>query len=500
MKQIIPAIDLKDGNVVRLRQGKFSDENIYDTNPLTYVNKFHQLGCKRIHIVNLNGALDGSFENSPNYQKILDIVSKATDFGIKVQIGGGIRSSSIVSSLLSLGVSNVILGSVAVTNTALIKELVEQFGKKIIISLDSLNESIKTNGWTEDTNISLFNKFKELQDIGVQTFIITDISKDGTLEGSNKDLYKKLNTLKKKNVNIIASGGIKDVQDIESTLEVADGVIFGKSYYSGKINDSQLAELLLKYNPTRLVRRIIPCLDVKNGRVVKGVNFQNLKDSGNPVELASYYNNEGADELVFLDITATLEGRKAMVKVIRDVAEQTFIPLTVGGGIKSLEDMTEIIKSGAEKVAINSAALQNPDLLTPGAKKFGSLCIVVAIDVKRVDDQRIVFSNAGTRSTGRDAIEWALEAVAKGAGELLVTSMDRDGTKLGYDNELLRAITSKVSVPVIASGGAGTYEHFKEAINSGAEAVLAASLFHSKELEIKSLKKYLADENISVRS
>lgn len=499
MKQIIPAIDLKDGNVVRLLRGKFSDENIYDTNPLTFVDKFHQLGCKRIHVVNLNGALDGSFEESPNYLKILEIVEKASSYDMKVQIGGGIRTSSTVSSLLSIGVANVILGSIAVSNSALVKQLVDQYDKKIIVSLDSLNGTIKTSGWTEESNVSLIYKFQELQELGVRTFVVTDISKDGTLEGSNKDLYRTLGKKKKSNVTIIASGGIKDSMDIESTLDISDGVIFGKAYYSGSIKESQLSDLLLKYNPTNLIRRIIPCLDVKNGRVVKGVNFQNLRDSGDPVELASYYNAEGADELVFLDITATLEGRKAMLQVIKDVAEHTFIPLSVGGGIKTLEDMTEIIKSGAEKVAINSSALQNPDLITQGAKKFGSQCIVVAIDVKKIGNQWIVFTNAGTRSTGRNAIEWAVEAVTKGAGELLVTSMDRDGTKSGYDTELLTAITSRVSVPVIASGGAGTYEHFKEAIDCGAEAVLAASLFHYKELEIRNLKNYLAEQEISVR-
>ena len=319
------------------------------------------------------------------------------------------------------------------------------------------------------------------------------------MEGSNKELYRKLSFLKRKKVTIIASGGIRDKKDIESTVAITDGVVFGKAYYSGKITESELADVNIKYNPSNLIKRIIPCLDVKIGRVVKGVNFKNLKDIGDPVELASYYNNEGADELVFLDITATLEGRKAMLQVISSVAEQTFIPLTVGGGIKTLEDMTQIIKSGAEKVAINTAALKNPNLIAQGAKKFGSQCIVVAIDVKKEGVEWMVYGNAGTISTGINAIDWAIEAVKRGAGELLTTSMDRDGTKLGYDLELLSLITSKVNVPVIASGGAGSYQHFRDAIHSGAETVLTASLFHYKEIEIGSLKKYLQSEDIKVR-
>ncbi|MFX1532660.1 MAG: imidazole glycerol phosphate synthase subunit HisF [Promethearchaeota archaeon] len=250
---------------------------------------------------------------------------------------------------------------------------------------------------------------------------------------------------------------------------------------------------------SNLIKRIIPCLDVKEGRVVKGVKFQNLKDSGDPVELASYYNEEGADELVFLDISATLEGRKSMFKVIRTVAEQVFIPLTVGGGIRTIDDMTEIIKAGAEKVSINSAALNKPNLITEGAKKFGSQCIVVSIDAKRVENSWEVYTHAGTKPTGINAIEWAKKAVEKGAGELLVTSMDQDGTNEGYDLNLLREICSRVSVPVIASGGAGKLEHFYEAIEVGAEAVLAASLFHYNKLKIRNLKNYLDKKNISIR-
>ncbi|MFX1288482.1 MAG: imidazole glycerol phosphate synthase subunit HisF [Promethearchaeota archaeon] len=248
-----------------------------------------------------------------------------------------------------------------------------------------------------------------------------------------------------------------------------------------------------------LVKRIIPCLDVKNGRVVKGVKFKNLRDSGDPVELARYYNYNGADELVFLDISATLEGRKSMLNTIRSVAEEIFIPLTVGGGIKTIEDMTIIIKAGAEKVSINSAAISDPDLITQGAKKFGSQCIVIAIDAKKKGESWEVYSHSGSKPTGLDVLDWVKIVVEKGAGELLVTSMDRDGTNLGYDLELIQAITKIASVPLIASGGAGTKEHFLEAINNGAEAVLAASLFHYNHLRIQDLKDFLDRNNVMVR-
>ena len=279
----------------------------------------------------------------------------------------------------------------------------------------------------------------------------------------------------------------------------ADGVIVGKALYNGNISLTALGTFLDDLHNSRLIKRIIPCLDVKNGRVVKGVKFKNLRDSGDPVELARFYNENGADELVFLDISATLEGRKSMLNTIRAVAEEIFIPLTVGGGIKSIEDMTEIIKAGAEKVSINSAAINDPDLITKGAKKFGSQCIVIAIDAKKDGESWEVYSHSGTKPTGLDVLDWVKTVVDKGAGELLVTSMDKDGTNSGYDLDLIRAITDIVSVPVIASGGAGNKEHFKEAINNGAEAVLAASLFHFNRLKIQDLKEFLNAQDVLVR-
>lgn len=249
-------------------------------------------------------------------------------------------------------------------------------------------------------------------------------------------------------------------------------------------------------------KRIIPCLDVNDGRVVKGINFVNLRDAGDPVEVAAAYDKAGADEVVFLDITASSDHRATVVDMVRKVAEKVFIPFTVGGGIRTVEDFKVLLREGADKISINSSAINTPELIGNAADKFGSQCVVVAIDARRREDGSgwNVYKNGGRIDTGLDAVEWAMKANRLGAGEILLTSMDCDGTKAGYDIELTRQIADNVSIPVIASGGAGTKEHFYEALTEGhADAALAASLFHYKELGIMDLKNYLADRGVSVR-
>lgn len=249
-------------------------------------------------------------------------------------------------------------------------------------------------------------------------------------------------------------------------------------------------------------KRIIPCLDVNDGRVVKGINFVNLRDAGDPVEVAAAYDKAGADEVVFLDITASSDHRATVVDMVRKVAEKVFIPFTVGGGIRTVEDFKVLLREGADKISINSSAINTPELIGNAADKFGSQCVVVAIDARRREDGSgwNVYKNGGRIDTGLDAVEWAMKANRLGAGEILLTSMDCDGTKAGYDIELTRQIADNVSIPVIASCGAGTKEHFYEALTEGhADAALAASLFHYKELEIMDLKNYLADRGVSVR-
>ena len=249
-------------------------------------------------------------------------------------------------------------------------------------------------------------------------------------------------------------------------------------------------------------KRIIPCLDVKNGRVVKGVNFVDLKDAGDPVEIAKAYDKAGADELVFLDITAASDDRSTVVDMVRKVAECVFIPFTVGGGIRTVDDFKALLREGADKISINSSAINTPELISEAADKFGRQCVVVAIDARRREDGSgwNVYKNGGRIDTGLDAVEWAMKADRMGAGEILLTSMDCDGTKAGYDDELNAVIADSVSVPVIASGGAGTTEHFYNALTKGkADAALAASLFHYKELEIMELKRFLADRGLPMR-
>ncbi len=252
-----------------------------------------------------------------------------------------------------------------------------------------------------------------------------------------------------------------------------------------------------------LAKRIIPCLDVKDGRVVKGVHFVNLRDAGDPVENARLYNAEGADELVFLDITASPEGRATTVEMVRRVAVEVFMPFAVGGGVRTVEDVRQLLLAGADKVSINTAAVRNPELLTAAAERFGSQCIIIAVDAKQVTDNPPrweVYVNGGRTPTGLDAVEWAVRAVELGAGEVLLTSMDADGTLNGYDLALTRAVAEAVPVPVIASGGAGKLEHFAQALTEGkADAALAASLFHDRVLSIGEVKAYLAEQGIPVR-
>lgn len=249
-------------------------------------------------------------------------------------------------------------------------------------------------------------------------------------------------------------------------------------------------------------KRIIPCLDVNGGRVVKGVNFVNIIDAGDPVEIAAAYDSAGADEVVFLDITASSDNRKTVVDMVRRVAERVFIPFTVGGGIRTVDDFRELLREGADKISINSSAIDRPELISEAADKFGSQCVVVAIDARKREDGSgwNIYKNGGRIDMGIDAVEWALKVERFGAGEILLTSMDCDGTKAGYDITLTSTIAEQVSIPVIASGGAGTKEHFYDALTKGkADAALAASLFHYKELEIMDLKEYLADQGVSVR-
>ncbi len=499
MKKIIPAIDLYNNRVVRLIQGDFEHLTTYSIEPLKVIKNFLHKGVSNVHIVDLNGAKEGNIKNSINFETIISLIKECDKWGVESQLGGGIRSKEIIEGLLNIGLGKIILGSLPFEEKKIFAKIIQNFGENIIVALDVLNNKVRIKAWAQNTEIDLKTQLRAFENEGISNFIITDISRDGTLNGPNIELYEKMKILKKAESEIIASGGIRSLNDVKHVLKYADGVVIGKALYDNRISGNNLESIVLNYNPTNLIKRIIPCLDVKDGRVVKGVNFKNLKDSGDPVELAKYYNSQGADELVFLDISATLEERESILKVIREVSEEVYIPFTVGGGIKNVEDITKIINAGAEKVCINTAAVINPKIIQLGSQKFGSQSIMVAIDVKKVNNSWEVYIKSGTEATGIDALFWVQDVVKRGAGEILITSMDRDGTQTGYDLDLIRSISKAVPVPIIASGGAGNYNHFYQAINNGAEAVLAASLFHKRMITIRDLKYFLRNKNIRVR-
>lgn len=269
--------------------------------------------------------------------------------------------------------------------------------------------------------------------------------------------------------------------------------------YNTQKKNILVAEAMEQLMKSHLTKRIIPCLDIKDGRVVKGVNFVGLQDAGDPVEIAARYNNEGADEITFLDITASHEKRDTIIDVLARVAKEVFIPLTVGGGIKNLDDIYRLLNAGCDKISINSHAIKNPDFINEASKRFGTSTMVVAIDVKKTGNSWNVFINGGRIDTGIDAINWAKEVEDRGAGEILLTSMDADGTKKGYDLEILSKISTSTNIPIIASGGAGNMQHIEEAFLHGADAALAASIFHFQEIRINDLKQYLLQKNIEVR-
>lgn len=498
--QIIPAIDLIKGKCVRLTQGDYSDVKQYDDDPVRVAKKFEQQRADIIHIIDLEGARSGKLVN---FEKVLEI---AKNIKIPAQTGGGIRDYVDAAKLLNGGVKRIILGTSAVENDSLIKELIKNFGsERIIISIDVKGENVAVRGW-EDVSEVLLNGFLEkLKILGIKIIIITDIKKDGMLQGPNFELIKKVI---KNDFKVIVAGGVSNVDDIQKLNALgADGVIIGKAIYEGLIDVNgavnsikQKNNKTIKQNNSNLTKRIIPCMDIKDGRVVKGVHFKNLQDAGDPVALGKLYSDAGADELVFLDITATVEKRQTVCNLAVKIAEKINIPFTIGGGIKSLEDIRDLLNAGADKVSIGSAAVNNPDLVRKAAEQFGSQCIVISVDAKKKGGSWEIYINGGREPTGVDAIAFSKQMWNLGAGELLVNSLDRDGARGGYDIKLLDAITRSVNIPVIASSGAGKIEDFLEVFQkTDVDAALAASLFHANEVNISKLKKYLKNNNINIR-
>lgn len=483
---LFPAIDIRDGKCVRLIQGNYDKEIIYGDSPTDMALEWEKQGAQFIHIVDLDGAKTGNSSNKKAIQAIAKAVS------IPIQVGGGIRSMEMIDGHIKSGVNRVIIGTAAITNPTFLKEAVEKYGDKIAVSIDARGGMVATDGWTETTDKKAIDLLKELEEIGLKTVVYTDILKDGMMQGPNFEELKAIDEAC--SIDIIASGGVSTEENIKKLREMnLYGAIIGKALYDGNLSLVNLMET------NRLAkRRIIPCLDVDKGKVVKGQKFENIKEVADPLELAKKYMADGADELVFYDITAFTEKRTAFTEIIEKIAKEVSIPFTVGGGIRSLEDIQKVLDAGADKVSINSAAIENPEFIAQAAEKFGCERIVLGIDVKKMGPSKwSIFNKGGQQDTGMDAISWAVRCADLGAGEIVVNSIDGDGEKQGYDLELTRAISEAVSIPIVASGGAGTKEHFYEALTEGkASAALGASVFHFDEIKIADLKDYL-NESIS---
>ena len=489
--KILPAIDILNGECVRLYQGEFESKKVYAKDPLAMAQKFEQEGAKMLHIVDLDAAKNGT----PVNQEL--ICNIAQTISIPIEVGSGIRDTDIARKYIKGGAEKIVVGTKAMTDPRFVTSLISEFGsEKIIVAIETNKGKIAIRGWQETINKNYLDVAKELQVLGVTQILFTDIERDGSLTEPNFEAIKELIAL---GFRVTASGGISDIASIRKLKAMGvNAAILGKALYENKID---LKEVLEALEPkSNLTKRIIPCLDVKDGRVVKGVHFQDLVDAGDPVELGRFYSEIGADELVFLDITATIDARKTLRELVKKIAAAIQIPFTVGGGIKSIDDIRELLIVGADKISLGSAAVTNPELVRDGARHFGSQCIVISIDAKRKSNTWEVYIKGGSEATGIDAISFAQKMEKLGAGELLVNSLDRDGTKEGFDIELLNKIKEVVAIPVIASSGAGSMEDFIEVFRkTNVDAALAASIFHSGNVSIQKLKNYLSEQDISIR-
>ncbi len=490
---LYPAIDLRGGNCVRLYKGDYGEETVYGTDPVAQAQQFAREGAAWIHIVDLDAARTGD----PVNREVIAAIAAGVD--VPLQVGGGVRSVEAAEALFAVGVTRVVIGTAAIENPGLVAQLTAK-GHRVAVGLDGRNGEVAVHGWQQGSGRQVIDVAGDFADSGADAFIVTEIERDGTLEGP--DIAGLSALLAATDIEVIASGGVGNLADIDALRSVKvdgktlGGVIAGKAIYEGRFTVAQATR------PRTLKSvRVIPCLDVDAGRVVKGINFVDLVDAGDPVELAARYDTEGADELIFLDITASSDSRDTIIDVVRRTAEQVFIPFTIGGGIRTVEDARKLLRAGADKVSVNTAAVDRPELVAEIANEFGSQCAVVSIDARGRDDGTFeVFIHGGRTPTGIDAVEWAQRVEALGAGEIMLTSMDRDGTRDGFDIPLTQAITDAVNIPVIASGGVGNLDHLVEGVTEGgADAVLAASIFHFGEFTVAEAKERMADNGITVR-
>lgn len=486
---VIPSIDLLDGKVVRLLQGDFARATTYG-DPETVLDTLDVPRGSRLHVVDLEASRSGRPVET-------GVVRRLASRGLRIQAGGGIRSLADARTWIEAGADKVVIGTVAADSPEVLRAIVDDLGAgRVTAAIDVRDGIVRVAGWEREAKNSLAEVLARVEELGISEVLITDISKDGAMRGPSFALYRSLRTT----MRIIASGGVSTISDVVSLsrIDSVGACVIGRALLDGRI---RLAEARARVaTPNAIPERVIPCLDVRDGRVVKGVNFADIRDAGDPVECAIRYEAEGADELVILDISATDANRSTALDVVRHVSESLFIPLTVGGGVRTIEDFRALLRAGADRVAINTAAIRDPQLIADCAAEFGVQAVVLSCDAKRAGDHFEAMVRGGKESSGVDAVEWCRRAEELGAGEILLTSVDRDGTNSGYDIDLLRAVTSIVKIGVIASGGAGQVEHFRDAIESGgARAVLAASLFHDRRLSIGDVKQFLASEGIPVR-
>ena len=489
--KVIPAIDIIGGACVRLTKGEFASKKVYATDPVAVAQDFERQGATLIHVVDLDGARTGV---SANKELILKI---AKSISIPLEVGGGIRDEVVAREYLSAGVARVVIGTKAQTDPAFLTSLIKEFGSaRIVVALEIKGGKLAVEGWQKTLDTDGTDFAKRMKALGVTEILCTDVERDGTMTEPNYELVRSLAQM---GFNVVASGGISDMKALTTLKSIGlFGAIVGKAIYEGTIDIKNALDILKP--SSHLTKRIIPCLDVKDGKVVKGISFVDLQAVGDPVALGKKYSEEGADELVFLDISASKEGRETMFDIAAAVAREVFIPFTVGGGISSIEQIRRLLKLGADKISINTAAVQNPALINEAARAFGQQCVVVAIDAKKKDGKYKVFLKGGSEETPLEVVAWAREAEKRGAGELLLTSMDKDGTKDGYDIELLQKVSEAVNIPVIASGGAGTLEHMRAALSEGkADAALVASLFHYGEHTVAEAKEFLSARGIPIR-
>lgn len=495
MIDIIPAIDLIGGKCVRLTKGDYSQKTVYNEDPVAQALEFERMGFRRLHVVDLDGAKSKHIVNDDVLRRI------TTATGLAVDFGGGIKTDDDIRKAFAAGATMVTVGSIAVTHPELFMEWLGRYGtNRLILGADVRNGKISINGWKEDSEEDLLPFLRQYAEAGVRNVLCTDISKDGTLQGPATELYREIIN-EYPDINLIASGGVSSIDDIEKLEQSGiPSVVVGKAWYEGRVSATECRKLMGNGTGHGLAKRIIPCLDVRNGETVKGTNFVHLRSAGDPVELGKAYSDSGADELVFLDITASFEGRKTFTDMVERVAREINIPFTVGGGINELDDVKRLLDAGADKVSINSAAIRNPGIIDKIAAEYGSQVCVCAIDARNDADGWHCYVKGGRERVELGLFDWAKEVAERGAGEILFTSMDHDGVKQGFANDALARIADEVSIPVIASGGAGTMEHFRDAFTRGkADAALAASVFHFGEIGIPELKQYLRSEGINVR-